>query len=102
VSGGRGSWIVSARRSFLDFFTSDVGIGGVRGVNAFRLPSALLLGSTAPMRAGNHQLRSALDVTAGVRFDRCQFIDTFALTPRISLKGSTVTSDLYQVATATA
>lgn len=29
MAGGRGSWIASARRSFLDFFTSDVGIGGV-------------------------------------------------------------------------
>jgi hypothetical protein len=29
LSAGRGSWIVSARRSFLDFFTSDVGFGGV-------------------------------------------------------------------------
>jgi hypothetical protein len=27
--GGRGSWIVSARRSLLDVFTDDVGIGGV-------------------------------------------------------------------------
>ena len=27
--GGKGSWIVSARRSFLDLFTSDTGIGGV-------------------------------------------------------------------------
>jgi hypothetical protein len=27
--GGRGSWIVSARRSLLDVFTNDVGIGGV-------------------------------------------------------------------------
>jgi hypothetical protein len=26
---GRGSWIVSARRSFLDFFTDDIGVGGV-------------------------------------------------------------------------
>jgi outer membrane receptor protein involved in Fe transport len=26
---GRGSWILSARRSFLDFFTDDVGFGGV-------------------------------------------------------------------------
>lgn len=26
---GRGSWILSARRSFLDFFTSDIGFGGV-------------------------------------------------------------------------
>lgn len=26
---GKGSWIVSARRSFLDFFTDDVGFGGV-------------------------------------------------------------------------
>jgi outer membrane receptor protein involved in Fe transport len=29
VQKGRGSWIVSARRSFLDLFTSDIGIGGV-------------------------------------------------------------------------
>jgi hypothetical protein len=28
-SDGKGSWIVSARRSFLDLFTDDVGIGGV-------------------------------------------------------------------------
>lgn len=28
-TGGKGSWIVSARRSFLDLFTDDVGIGGV-------------------------------------------------------------------------
>ena len=29
LAKGRGSWVVSARRSFLDLFTSDVGIGGV-------------------------------------------------------------------------
>jgi hypothetical protein len=29
IDGGRGSWILSARRSFLDFFTEDIGIGGV-------------------------------------------------------------------------
>jgi hypothetical protein len=28
-SAGKGSWIVSARRSFLDLFTDDTGIGGV-------------------------------------------------------------------------
>lgn len=27
--GGKGSWIVSARRSFLDLFTDDIGVGGV-------------------------------------------------------------------------
>jgi hypothetical protein len=26
---GRGSWVVSARRSFLDLFTKDIGVGGV-------------------------------------------------------------------------
>jgi len=29
LGGGKGSWIVSARRSFLDIFTQDVGFGGV-------------------------------------------------------------------------
>ena len=29
INGGRGSWVVSARRSFLDVFTDDVGFGGV-------------------------------------------------------------------------
>lgn len=29
LGGGKGSWVVSARRSFLDFFTKDVGFGGV-------------------------------------------------------------------------
>ncbi|HET7218715.1 MAG TPA: carboxypeptidase regulatory-like domain-containing protein, partial [Vicinamibacterales bacterium] len=29
LAGGKGSWIVSARRSFLDLFTDDIGIGGV-------------------------------------------------------------------------
>ena len=29
AGSAKGSWIVSARRSFLDFFTDDIGIGGV-------------------------------------------------------------------------
>ncbi len=29
IARGKGSWIVSARRSFLDLFTDDIGIGGV-------------------------------------------------------------------------
>ncbi|MDH4064385.1 MAG: TonB-dependent receptor [Acidobacteriota bacterium] len=29
VNGGKGSWVVSARRSFLDVFTKDIGFGGV-------------------------------------------------------------------------
>jgi hypothetical protein len=31
----KGSWVVSARRSFLDLFTSDIGIGGVPVLYAF-------------------------------------------------------------------
>jgi len=29
LNEGKGSWVVSLRRSFLDFFTDDIGIGGV-------------------------------------------------------------------------
>ena len=29
INAGKGSWVVSARRSFLDLFTDDVGFGGV-------------------------------------------------------------------------
>jgi hypothetical protein len=29
INGGKGSWVVSARRSFLDLFIQDVGFGGV-------------------------------------------------------------------------
>jgi hypothetical protein len=29
INGGRGTWVASVRRSFLDLFTDDVGIGGV-------------------------------------------------------------------------
>jgi len=29
IRKGRGSWVTSARRSFLDYFTDDVGVGGV-------------------------------------------------------------------------
>ena len=32
---GKGSWVVSARRSFLDLFTEDVGFGGVPVVYSF-------------------------------------------------------------------
>ena len=34
ISDGKGSWVVSARRSFLDLFTEDVGFGGVPVVYA--------------------------------------------------------------------
>src|SRR5262245_45872977 len=29
IAKGRGSWVASARRSFLDLFTNDIGVGGV-------------------------------------------------------------------------
>jgi hypothetical protein len=35
INAGKGSWVVSARRSFLDLFTSDVGFGGVPIVYSF-------------------------------------------------------------------
>jgi hypothetical protein len=35
INGGKGSWVVSARRSFLDLFTQDVGFGGVPVVYSF-------------------------------------------------------------------
>ncbi len=34
INAGKGSWVVSARRSFLDLFTNDVGFGGVPVVYA--------------------------------------------------------------------
>src|SRR4051812_8523537 len=35
INDGKGSWIVSARRSFLDLFTEDIGIGGVPVLYSF-------------------------------------------------------------------
>ena len=35
LNAGKGSWVVSARRSFLDLFTRDVGFGGVPVVYTF-------------------------------------------------------------------
>jgi len=35
IDSGKGSWVVSARRSFLDVFTDDVGFGGVPVVYSF-------------------------------------------------------------------
>jgi hypothetical protein len=35
ITGGNGSWVVSARRTFLDLFTQDVGFGGVPVVYSF-------------------------------------------------------------------
>ncbi len=35
IKKGKGSWIVSARRSFLDLFTKDTGIGGVPVLSTF-------------------------------------------------------------------
>jgi hypothetical protein len=37
IGGGKGSWIVSARRSFLDFFTDDIGVGGVPVIYALNM-----------------------------------------------------------------
>ena len=35
IRKGKGSWVVSVRRSFLDFFTKDVGFGGVPKTSTF-------------------------------------------------------------------
>jgi TonB dependent receptor-like, beta-barrel/Carboxypeptidase regulatory-like domain/TonB-dependent Receptor Plug Domain len=35
INDGKGSWIVSVRRSFLDLFTEDIGIGGVPVLYSF-------------------------------------------------------------------
>ena len=35
INAGKGSWVMSARRSFLDLFTQDVGFGGVPVVYSF-------------------------------------------------------------------
>ncbi len=35
INAGKGSWVVSARRTFLDVFTQDVGFGGVPVVYSF-------------------------------------------------------------------
>jgi hypothetical protein len=35
IDGGRGSWVMSARRTFLDLFTDDIGVGGVPVTYAF-------------------------------------------------------------------
>jgi len=69
------------------------------GVNAFRLSDRFTAWQPGAYAQVTHDLTSALNVTAGGRFDRYQFIDasrfsprlaaSFALTRRLSLKGST-------------
>ena len=44
-ASGKGSWVVSARRSFLDFFTDDLGTGGVPVYYSFTGKAVLDIGS---------------------------------------------------------
>jgi TonB dependent receptor len=44
LAGGRGSWIVSGRRSFLDVFTDDIGFGGVPVLYSLNAKAVIDLG----------------------------------------------------------
>ncbi len=44
IKKGKGSWVVSARRSFLDLFTKDTGIGGVPVLSTFNAKASYDLG----------------------------------------------------------
>ncbi len=53
LRGARGSWVASARRSFLDLFTNDVGIGGVPVLYTFNAKALYDLSATDRIWAVN-------------------------------------------------
>ena len=52
---GKGSWVVSARRSFLDVFTDDVGFGGVPVNYSFNAKAVYDVSPARPPLAGEHR-----------------------------------------------
>ena len=55
INAGKGSWVVSARRSFLDFFTDDVGFGGVPVNYSFNGKAVYDLSPAGPHLGGEHR-----------------------------------------------
>ena len=51
----KGSWVVSARRSFLDLFTEDVGFGGVPVVYSFNAQGRVRPDAARPHLGGQHR-----------------------------------------------
>ena len=55
INAGKGSWVLSARRSFLDLFTDDVGFGGVPVVYSFNAKAVYDLIAPRPHLGGEHR-----------------------------------------------
>ena len=57
INGGKGSWVVSARRSFLDLFTDDVGFGGVPVLYTINAKAVYDLTPQGPCLGGERRRR---------------------------------------------
>ncbi|MCX6599908.1 MAG: TonB-dependent receptor [Acidobacteria bacterium] len=67
INKGKGSWIVSARRSYLDLFTKDIGIGGVPVLYTYN--AKVLYDLTPRDRIWAASISGSDDIRLGLRDD---------------------------------